>query len=138
MRRFVALILSLMLAACATGPNADGDPDARVTGTVTYAQRIALPPTAVITVRLIDASRADAPAAVLGEHVFSASGQQVPLPFSIEYDPSRISARSTYVVQARIDDDGKLRFISDQRYARAHRRARPPGSRWWCAPAGGP
>jgi putative lipoprotein len=116
MRRFVALILSLLLAACASGPNPDGDPTARVTGTVTYPQRIALPPTAVVTVRLIDASRADAQAEVLGEHVFSASGRQVPLPFSIAYDPSRISARGSYAVQARIDDDGKLRFISDQRY----------------------
>jgi putative lipoprotein len=116
MRSLIALIVLVSLGACATGPSPDGNPTARVTGTVAYLQRVALPPTAVVTVRLVDVSRADAPAEVLGEHVFSASGKQVPFAFSIAYDPSRISARNTYAVQARIDDDGKLRFISDQRY----------------------
>ena len=89
----------------------------QVTGTVTYRERIALPPTAVVTVRLVDVSRADAPALVLGEQVIQASGKQVPFAFELSYDPAKIEGNHTYAVQARIEDDGKLRFINDTRYA---------------------
>jgi putative lipoprotein len=89
----------------------------KVTGTVTYRERVALPPTAVITVRLVDVSRADAPAIVLGEQLMQAAGRQVPFPFEIPYDPARIEANYSYAVEARIEQDGKLRFISDRHYA---------------------
>jgi len=89
---------------------------ARVTGTVTYRERIALPPSAVVKVQLVDVSRADAPAVVLGEQLISAEGRQVPFAFEIAYDPKRIEDRFTYAVQARIEVDGQLRFINDQRY----------------------
>ncbi|MDQ3175872.1 MAG: YbaY family lipoprotein, partial [Acidobacteriota bacterium] len=46
------------------GPNS-GQNSATVTGTVTYRQRIAMPPGAVVEVSLLDVSRADAPAVVL-------------------------------------------------------------------------
>ena len=41
----------------------------QVTGSVTYRERIALPPTAVVQVRLVDVSRADAPAVLIAEQV---------------------------------------------------------------------
>jgi len=88
-----------------------------VTGSVTYRERIALPPSAVVKVRLVDVSRADAPAIMLGEQVIKAAGRQVPFAFDIAYDPRRIDERFSYAVQARIEDeDGRLRFISDRRY----------------------
>jgi len=87
-----------------------------VTGTVTYRERIALPPDATITVRLVDVSRADAPAVMLGEQVFQAQGRQPPFSFSIPYDPAGIDPRMTYAVQARIEIGGALRFINDQHY----------------------
>ena len=90
---------------------------AQVTGTVAYRERIALPPTAVIKVQLVDVSRADAPAIVLGEQVIEAGGRQVPFDFAIAYDAGRIETNHSYAVQARIEDDGRLRFISDQHYA---------------------
>jgi putative lipoprotein len=90
---------------------------ARVTGTVTDLQRIALPPTAMIRVQLADVSRADAPAVVLGEQVIQAGGKQVPFAFEIPYDPAKINPRFTYAVGARIEDGGKLLFINDQRFA---------------------
>ena len=98
-------------------PGGGGSGVAKVSGTVTYHQRIALPPTAVIKVQLADVSRADAPAAVLGEQVIQAADKQVPFTFEISFDPAQIEANHTYAVQARIEDDGRLRFISDQRYA---------------------
>jgi putative lipoprotein len=72
--------------------------------------------TAAIKVQLVDVSRADAPAVVLGEQIIQAGGKQVPFAFAISYDPARIEANRSYAVQARIEDDGKLRFISDQHY----------------------
>ena len=108
------------LAACSTTsavPAGGGTSVARVTGTVTYRERIALPPTAVIKVRLVDVSRADAPAIVLGEQITQAAGKQVPFAFEIAFDPAKIEARYSYAVQARIEQDGKLRFISGRHYA---------------------
>ena len=120
--RMLGAALSLIgwLAACSTTsavPAGGGASMAKVTGTVTYRERIALPPTAVIKVQLVDVSRADAPAIVLGEQFMHAAGKQVPFAFEIQFDPARIEANYSYAVQARIEVDGKLRFISDRHYA---------------------
>ncbi|MGW8186713.1 MAG: YbaY family lipoprotein [Desulfobacterales bacterium] len=109
-----------LLSACFGISTANGGKDAaspRVTGTVTYLERVALPPTAVIKVQLVDVSRADAPAVALGEQIISTGGKQVPFFFEIPYDPAKIEANHTYAVQARIEEDGRLRFINDQRYS---------------------
>ena len=109
-----------LLSACSGMNTATGGGSAaalRVTGTVTYLQRVALPPTAVVKVHLVDVSRADAPAVVLGEQIVLTGGKQVPFAFEIPYDPAKIEANHTYAVQARIEEDGRLRFINDQHYA---------------------
>jgi uncharacterized lipoprotein YbaY len=90
---------------------------AAVTGTVTYLQRIALPPTAVIEVKLQDVSRADAPAITISEVRMVSGGKQVPFPFTLTYSPNQIKPNYTYAVQARILVDGQLRFINTSRYA---------------------
>jgi putative lipoprotein len=90
---------------------------ARVTGTVTYLQRVALPRTAVVKVQLVDVSRADAPASVLGEQAIVAGGKQAPIAFEIAYDPAKIAGNHSYAVQARIEEDGRLRYINDRRHA---------------------
>lgn len=87
-----------------------------VSGTVTYLQRSALPPQALIEVQLVDVSRADAPATVVASTTIEAAGRQVPFPFELAYDPAQIEERNTYAVQARITVDGQLRFISTTRY----------------------
>ena len=87
---------------------------ANVTGTVSYRERIALPPDAVLTVRLQDVSRQDVAARILGEQIYTTEGKQVPLPFEIPYNADNIDERFMYSVAARIEDgDGILRFISD-------------------------
>jgi putative lipoprotein len=115
----VKLSLIGWLAACSTTsavPAGGGASMVKVTGTVTYRERVALPPTAVITVRLVDVSRADAPAVVLGEQITQAAGKQVPFSFEIPFDPAKIEPQYSCAVQARIEQDGKLRFISDRHY----------------------
>ncbi len=120
MNNSLITLAALLLAGCATSkavPEAGGGASPRVTGTVAYRERIALPPSAVIKVQLVDVSRADAPAMVLGEQVIHAGGKQVPFDFSIAYDAAQIEANHSYAVQARIEDGGRLLFINDQRYA---------------------
>lgn len=108
------------LAGCSTAgvvPHAGGSGVAQITGTVTYRERIALPPTAVVKVQLVDVSRADAPAVVVGEQLIETAGKQVPFSFAIAYDPAGIDERMSYAVQVRIEAGGRLLFINDQRYA---------------------
>ena len=109
----------LVLAGCSAtsvGPEGGGGAREKVTGTVTYRERIVLAPTAVLKVQLVDVSRADAPAIVIGEQIIQSGGQQVPFAFEIGYEATKIEANHSYAVQARIEDDGRLRFITDRRY----------------------
>lgn len=87
-----------------------------VTGTVNYLQRIALPPTALIIVQLLDTSLADAAAKVLAEDKITLGNRQIPVSFSLKCDPAKIDEKHAYSVSARILVDGHLRFISDQSY----------------------
>ena len=109
--------LLLALSGCSVSnvvPEATGGgAPSQVTGTVAYRERIALPPTAVILVRLVDVSRADAPSLVLAEQKVPTSGRQVPVSFALAYDPAAIVPAHTYAIQVRIENAGQLLFISD-------------------------
>jgi putative lipoprotein len=112
------LSLVLFLSGCtsthvvpATGT---GTTTSKVTGSVTYRERIALPPSAVITVKLVDVSLADAPAVLIAEQVIATAGRQVPFEFALEYDAARIQPSHTYAVQVRIENGDRLLFISDK------------------------
>ncbi len=83
-----------------------------LSGTINYRARIALPPGAVIDVKLQDVSRADAPATVLAEQQIVTQGEQVPIPFRLEYNPADIQPGHRYSVGVRIEIDGKLRWIT--------------------------
>ena len=116
MLRFAsAIALAFSLAACAsTGVPAERT--VAVTGSIAYRERIALPPTAQIEVRLDDVSRADAPATNMATQSFASEGKQVPFAFTLTVDRADIDPRHSYAVSARITDaDGKLMFITDTR-----------------------
>jgi len=104
--------LFLTFTAGRTGSRQDG----LVTGTVSYRQRIALTPDAVIEVKLLDVSRAGAAAVTIAEQTIKPAGRQVPIAFEIRYDPSGIDDRNRYVIQARILEGGQLRFINTRAY----------------------
>lgn len=88
-----------------------------VTGTVSYRERIALAPDAVVHVRLDNVSHADRPAVTLAAQTIRPDGRQVPLPFALAYDPAAIDARARYVVRAEIRDaDGTLLWTTDTAY----------------------
>jgi uncharacterized lipoprotein YbaY len=90
--------------------------EARLSGTVTYRQRIALPSDAVVDVQLLDVSRADAPAVVLGRQTIGPRGAQVPFAFEIMYDPGRVTADAVVVVRATITAAGRLLFTTRRQY----------------------
>lgn len=87
-----------------------------ITGTVTYRNRSALPPTAIIEVTLSDISIADAPAKVISTQTIEANGQQPPIAYTLPYDPAQIDPRMTYAVSARITEGMDLLYISDTVY----------------------
>ena len=122
MRAILALPLAAVLAACApdgpsTPPEA-GHGMAVVNVTATYRERILLPPGHVLTVRVEDVSRADAPAEVLAEHREPLEGRAPPYQATLGFPRSQIDPRHTYAVRAEIRDAaGALRFTTDTRHA---------------------
>jgi putative lipoprotein len=87
-----------------------------ISGNVSYLQRIALPPDAVLIVRIQDVSRADAPARILAEQRIELAGRQVPIAFQTTVDRDLIGKRARITAAARIERGGKLLFISDKSY----------------------
>lgn len=87
-----------------------------ITGSVAYLQRIALPPDAILTIRVQDTSRAGAKALTLAEQTIELAGQQVPVAFNLIVDRDLIGKRARLTVAARIENHGKLLFISDKVY----------------------
>lgn len=87
-----------------------------VTGSATYLQRIAMPPEAVLTVRIEDVSRADAKAHVMAETREPFGGRQVPLAFSLQVPRAAIDPRMRYAVRATITVGAELRFTTTQHH----------------------
>ena len=114
MKVIASALLSLtMLTACATAPQTSGGPTASaVTGAVVWRERILLPPTTKVIVRLQDVSLADAPAKLIAEQVIDGA-RAPPAKFSLAYDPAQITPGARISVSARVEVDGQLRFISD-------------------------
>ena len=110
----VGMITAPLLAACATVPPAEQP--VSVTGSITYRERIALPPTAQVEITLSDVSLMDAPSKTIAQQSFTADGRQVPFAFTLTVDQRRLDPRHSYAVAARITDaSGKLMFITDTR-----------------------
>lgn len=84
-----------------------------VTGTVNIAQRIALPPHAVLTVTLSDASLADAPSKVIAQRTIRTEGQQAPFTFAVPYNPADIQPNARVILSAAVTVNGQLSFITD-------------------------
>ena len=92
------------------------EPNASVSGTVTYRERLALTPSATLVVKLQDVSYQDAASPVIASQTVSDPGQ-VPIKFKIEYNRDDIDSRNTYSINAKIiESDGRLAFTNDTTY----------------------
>ncbi|EHK9016037.1 YbaY family lipoprotein [Vibrio vulnificus] len=118
MKKIILMMMSVFLGALLAGcqssePLVKDQGIKTIKGTVFYRERIALPDDATVTLVLEDISLADAPATVIAKHKFITNGKQVPLSFDLAYDSKKIIANHRYNVRARIEVNGRLRFISD-------------------------
>ena len=103
----VGLVL-LAVGACAPASGAT----ASVTGTLTYRERVALPAGAEVRVAVEDVTLADAAPPVLAETRFKTAGEQVPLRFTVRYDPGAVRSARRYAIRAEIRLDGRLTWVS--------------------------
>lgn len=111
-RTWLAPVLCAALAACGGG-GGSAALGGTIEGSVSFRERILLPPGAVVEVQLEDISRADAPAAVL-ETVSLPAQPGPPYPFTLTYDPARIDARLRYALRATISVDDRLLFTTTE------------------------
>lgn len=84
-----------------------------VSGSIYIRQKIALPPDAVLTVTLSDASVSDAPSKVLSQRVVRTQGKQAPFQFVLPFNPADIQPNARILLSAAITIDGKMAFITD-------------------------
>lgn len=105
-RTFWALLAALCLI-CLPAAAQQG----RVTGAVSYRERMALPPGYVVKVALLDVSRQDAPAETIGA-VELTPEHQIPVYYEIAFDEARIDPRHSYSVRGQIYVNGRLWFTT--------------------------
>jgi putative lipoprotein len=84
-----------------------------VKGTVSYRERMALPPDAAVEVWITDVSPLILAQALLAEATIVTEGRQVPILFELRYDPSRIVADHDYAVKAAIRSAGEILFATE-------------------------
>ena len=111
---FSVILGCTFLSQAQSSPDPGSGP--RITGTLTYMARMALPPDAAIDVRLEDVSLGDAPAKLVAENIFALGQNQVPVPFQLPYNPAQIQPSHRYSVRATITVDGNLLFTTTQMY----------------------
>ena len=73
-----------------------------VSGTIWIKQKVALPPDAVLTVTLSDASLADAPSKVLAQRAVRTEGKQAPFSFVLPYNPSDVQPNARILLSAAV------------------------------------
>ena len=86
-----------------------------LSGRVSIRERIALPPEALLEVRLIDVSAADAPGRSLAVTRVK-TRHRMPIPYRLRFNEAKIQSGHNYALHARITVGGKLWFVSTSRY----------------------
>ena len=112
-----AALLLLVLTSLQAGDDGTYTPklSGNISGSITYRERIALPPDAVVEVVLLDVSLMDVAAKKLAGQTIQPT-QSVPIPFALSYDPDSIQAGRSYAVRATIRRDANLLFVTDRHY----------------------
>ncbi len=112
---FLLLMASTQLAGCGgTKPLVDKPTYMRtIDGTVTYRERMSLNSGAVVRVWLLDAERVGVQPKTLVSSTISNPGQ-VPISFTLDYDPVWIIPDHIYTMRAEILNRGQLLFVSDR------------------------
>lgn len=96
----LAMLLAVMPASAAP---------VTISGEVTYRERIALPPNAVLSVQLVDVSLKDGRAPIRAEARIASKGQ-VPLTFTLHIDDAVLVPGHSYALSAEISADNRVWF----------------------------
>ncbi|MGB1291895.1 MAG: META domain-containing protein [Pseudoalteromonas sp.] len=111
----VLLTASIALSGCTQENASDNTAEQKTMATlntqVSYLDRSMLPPGSVMTVKLSDVSKMDVKSDVISEQTLELNGGP-PYDVSLQYDKSEIKAGHRYSVSARIENQGKLLYIS--------------------------
>src|SRR5215831_21387563 len=93
-----------VLGGCGSGKGSApaAEPQAVLTGTVTYRERIALPPNARVEIRLEDVPQGGATPDEIAARTIAANGKQVPIPFELRYPTRSVDPSHRYTVRASI------------------------------------
>ncbi|SDU28283.1 META domain-containing protein [Halopseudomonas salegens] len=83
----------------------------RISGNLTYSARIALSPDVVAVVQVTGAEDSDD--LVLAEQRIQLEGRQVPIAFALEVDAETLAQAEDWRLQARIEDGGRTRWLSE-------------------------
>lgn len=108
-----ALALSTGLTGCTSLPQEGGS--GQVSVEASFRERLALEPGVRLEASLLDVSRADAAAVVVGKTVLEDVGNP-PYRFTIAYDQAAIGANHRYAVRVVLMKDSRLLFTTDQVY----------------------
>ena len=111
----LAVLVAGVFSVLETAP-ALAQSTATLTGEVLYRERIALPPSARVSIQLQDVSFSDAAATVLAEQIIDPDGKRPPYTFQLTYDATKIDSRFSYAVRAQITDGDRLLFTTTERY----------------------
>ena len=123
----LAVVLAgALIASCTTVDTAPAgtdatpgraQPDARVLqGSVLYRERVPLPQHAEVRVQLVDVASTPARTlTVLAETTFATAGRQVPVPFELRLDPTKLEPGRSYGLRAYILVDGKVSYVTATR-----------------------
>ena len=117
--RFIATgigmgLLAALWMGCASNPLSSSNENT-VKGTVTYKEKVTLPPLALVEVKITDTASKEA-SEYLATTTIPTEGDQVPIKFELPYDPKKIEVGHTYVVRAVIRDEQKTLFTTNTIY----------------------
>lgn len=111
---FRRLVSALLITSAACVATASLAAPVSVDGSVSYRERIAVPPGAVLDVEILDVSLADAPSVRMASQRFSID--HVPFDFTLTVDDALIADAHRYTAAAKILVDGKVLYRSTTAY----------------------
>jgi putative lipoprotein len=94
--------------------SADSEPVLK--GTVSYRERIVLPPDSMLVVSLTDTSPVIVTTRIIAEAVLRVDGKEPPIPFELPYDRARIASDRDYGVRAAIRSGDRILFETSSAY----------------------
>lgn len=112
----LAVSLALAVAGAAAARGSDEPAAPKITGTIAYRERIALPDDALVRVRLEVPAAPEKPARRVAEVTFPTKGKQVPIPFELPYDASVIDPARRYAVRVTISAGDRVLFVTRTPY----------------------